>query len=72
MDLENALDIGGFGYPTMAVINLKKMKYSLLRGSFSKDGINEYLRYDILLVFFMYYIALITEICHMDEVTQLL
>lgn len=28
----------------MAVINAKKMKYSLLRGSFSKDGINEFLR----------------------------
>ncbi|KAF2882752.1 hypothetical protein ILUMI_23416 [Ignelater luminosus] len=42
--LENALDIGGFGYPAMAVINAKKMKYSLLRGAFSKDGINEFLR----------------------------
>lgn len=44
MDLESALDIGGFGYPAMAVTNVKKMKYSLLRGSFSKDGINEFLR----------------------------
>lgn len=43
-DLENALDIGGFGYPAMAVVNVKKMKYSLLRGAFSKDGINEFLR----------------------------
>ncbi|GLV37609.1 calcium-binding protein 1 [Carabus blaptoides fortunei] len=43
-DLESALDIGGFGYPAMAVINIKRMKYSLLRGSFSKDGINEFLR----------------------------
>lgn len=43
-DLENALDIGGFGYPAMAVINVKKMKYSLLRGAFSKEGINEFLR----------------------------
>lgn len=42
--LENALDIGGFGYPAMAVVNIKKMKYSLLRGSFSKDGIGEFLR----------------------------
>ncbi|KAJ8926879.1 hypothetical protein NQ314_020730 [Rhamnusium bicolor] len=44
LDLENALDIGGFGYPAMAVINAKKMKYSILRGSFSKDGISEFLR----------------------------
>ncbi|XP_018578009.1 protein disulfide-isomerase A6 homolog [Anoplophora glabripennis] len=43
-DLESALDIGGFGYPAMAVINAKKMKYSILRGSFSKDGIYEFLR----------------------------
>lgn len=43
-DLENALDIGGFGYPAMAVVNVKKMKYSILRGSFSRDGINEFLR----------------------------
>lgn len=43
-DLEIALDIGGFGYPAMAVINPKKMKYSILRGPFSKDGIYEFLR----------------------------
>ncbi|XP_022914894.1 protein disulfide-isomerase A6 homolog [Onthophagus taurus] len=43
-ELESALDIGGFGYPAMAVVNAKKMKYSILRGSFSKDGINEFLR----------------------------
>ncbi|XP_066247217.1 protein disulfide-isomerase A6 homolog [Euwallacea similis] len=44
VELENAVDIGGFGYPAMAVINPKKMKYSILRGSFSKDGIYEFLR----------------------------
>lgn len=44
LELENAVDIGGFGYPAMAVINAKKMKYSILRGSFSKDGIYEFLR----------------------------
>uniref|UniRef100_A0A182N5Z6 Protein disulfide-isomerase A6 homolog n=1 Tax=Anopheles dirus TaxID=7168 RepID=A0A182N5Z6_9DIPT len=44
LELESTLDIGGFGYPAMAVVNLKKMKYSLLRGSFSQDGINEFLR----------------------------
>ncbi|XP_058448049.1 protein disulfide-isomerase A6 homolog [Malaya genurostris] len=43
-EIENTLDIGGFGYPAMAVVNIKKMKYSLLRGSFSEEGINEFLR----------------------------
>ncbi|XP_055642690.1 protein disulfide-isomerase A6 homolog [Toxorhynchites rutilus septentrionalis] len=43
-EIEATLDIGGFGYPAMAVVNVKKMKYSLLRGSFSGDGINEFLR----------------------------
>lgn len=44
-ELENSLEMGGFGYPAMAVLNGKKMKYSILRGSFSSDGINEFLRY---------------------------
>lgn len=43
-ELENMLEIGGFGYPAMAVLNAKKMKYTILRGSFSSDGINEFLR----------------------------
>lgn len=43
-DLENVLEIGGFGYPAMAVLNAKKMKYSLLKGPFSLDGISEFLR----------------------------
>ncbi|MCL4121977.1 UNVERIFIED_CONTAM: hypothetical protein GTU68_058655 [Idotea baltica] len=42
--LEEALDIGGFGYPALAALNAKKMQYALLRGSFSYDGINEFLR----------------------------
>ena len=42
--LEETLGFGGFGYPAMAVANLKKQKYSVLRGSFSKDGVNEFLR----------------------------
>lgn len=42
--VEDALDIGGFGYPAMAAVSIKKMKFSLLRGSFSNDGINEFLR----------------------------
>lgn len=42
--VEEALEIGGFGYPAMAAVSVKKMKYTSLRGSFSKDGINEFLR----------------------------
>lgn len=43
-ELEDSLGIGGFGYPAMAALNVRKMKYSILRGSFSSEGINEYLR----------------------------
>lgn len=42
--LEEALEMGGFGYPTMAAVSFKKMKFSVLKGSFSKEGINEFLR----------------------------
>lgn len=48
MDLESALGIGGFGYPAMAAINTRKMKFALLKGSFSENGIHEFLRYDAL------------------------
>ncbi|KAG7168835.1 protein disulfide-isomerase A6 homolog [Homarus americanus] len=44
IDLEQALDIGGFGYPALAALNAKKMQFALLKGSFSEDGINEFLR----------------------------
>ncbi|KAG9336879.1 hypothetical protein JZ751_003227 [Albula glossodonta] len=44
MELESALGIGGFGYPAMAAINARKMKFALLRGSFSETGIHEFLR----------------------------
>lgn len=53
-DLEAALDIGGFGYPALAVLNAKKMKYSILRGSFSESGISEFLRYIIQFFFLIY------------------
>lgn len=43
-NLEDALEIGGFGYPAMAVVNARKMKYSILRGPFSYDGISEFIR----------------------------
>jgi protein disulfide-isomerase A6 len=42
--VEEALDVGGFGYPALAAAAVKKMKFSLLKGSFSQDGINEFLR----------------------------
>ncbi|GBP29041.1 Protein disulfide-isomerase A6 homolog [Eumeta japonica] len=44
LGLENALELGGFGYPAMAVVNAKKLKFSTLRGAFSESGINEFLR----------------------------
>ncbi|XP_071440699.1 protein disulfide-isomerase A6 homolog [Hetaerina americana] len=43
-EVEEMLEMGGFGYPALAVMNAKKMKYSILRGSFSYEGINEFLR----------------------------
>uniref|UniRef100_T1JB37 Protein disulfide-isomerase A6 homolog n=1 Tax=Strigamia maritima TaxID=126957 RepID=T1JB37_STRMM len=43
-ELEEGIGIGGFGYPALAAANIRKMKYSLLRGSFSYEGINEFLR----------------------------
>lgn len=43
-ELEKALDIGGFGYPAMAAVNIRKMAYSLLRGPFSTEGITEFLK----------------------------
>ncbi|KAI4898455.1 hypothetical protein NFI96_011936, partial [Prochilodus magdalenae] len=44
MELESSLGIGGFGYPAMTAINARKMKFSLLKGSFSEAGIHEFLR----------------------------
>jgi len=44
MAMESAFDIGGFGYPALAVANSRKMKFALMRGSFSENGINEFLR----------------------------
>jgi len=43
-EVEEAFEIGGFGYPAMAALNARKMKFSPLRGSFSEVGINEFLR----------------------------
>lgn len=43
-EVEASLDIGGFGYPAMAVLNHKKAMYSVLKGSFTYEGISAYLR----------------------------
>lgn len=43
-ELEQSLEIGGFGYPALAAVNSRKKKFSLLRGPFSEKGINEFLR----------------------------
>lgn len=43
-ELEKALDIGGFGYPALAAVNIRKMAYSLMRGSFSTEGITDFLK----------------------------
>ena len=42
--LEESVDVGGFGYPAMAVVSAKKAKYSILTGSFGHDGVHEFLR----------------------------
>lgn len=42
--VEESLEFGGFGYPAMAAVSIKKLKFSALRGSFSESGINEFLR----------------------------
>lgn len=43
-ELEKALDIGGFGYPALAAVNIRKMAYSLMRGAFSTEGITDFLK----------------------------
>lgn len=44
IDLEDALEIGGFGYPSLSAVNPKKMKHSPLKGSFSEKSIYGFLR----------------------------
>ena len=43
-ELEATLEIGGFGYPALVVVNSRKARYSLLRGAFSEEGIDELLK----------------------------
>lgn len=42
-DVEQSLNIGGFGYPAMVALNTRKMKYSPLKGSYGEKGLNEFL-----------------------------
>ncbi|KAK6061596.1 hypothetical protein COOONC_00734, partial [Cooperia oncophora] len=44
LGLEEAFGVGGFGYPAMVALNYRKMKFAVLRGSFDRDGIREFLR----------------------------
>uniref|UniRef100_A0A915Q2K7 protein disulfide-isomerase n=1 Tax=Setaria digitata TaxID=48799 RepID=A0A915Q2K7_9BILA len=43
-ELEEAFGMGGFGYPALAAMSYRKMKFSMLKGSFGVAGINEFLR----------------------------
>lgn len=42
-ELEDAVGVGGFGYPTMVAINIKKQVYAILKGVFDVDGISTFL-----------------------------
>ena len=42
--LEASLNVGGFGYPSLAVLSVKKMQYSVLLGAFQKKNIDDYLK----------------------------
>ena len=42
--LEQSLGVGGFGYPALAAVSMKKGKCAVMRGSFSADGLHEFLR----------------------------
>ncbi|KAI3381784.1 hypothetical protein SNEBB_002037 [Seison nebaliae] len=43
-ELEKSFEIGGFGYPAVAAVNLRKGKFVLMKGSFSENGLNEFFR----------------------------
>lgn len=42
--LEEAVGIGGFGYPAQVAINARKGKYVVLKGSFGQAGISAFLK----------------------------
>lgn len=43
--LEDTLGFGGFGYPALAAVNSRKKKLAIFKGSFSQEGLDEFLRY---------------------------
>jgi len=45
--LQEAVEIGGAGYPALVALNIKKKAVLHHRGGFSKDSINEFLQYVI-------------------------
>lgn len=44
LELEQSLDIGGFGYPALSAVNSRKKVFSILRGAFSDGGITDFVR----------------------------
>lgn len=42
--LEQAFEVGGFGYPALVAVNSRKKKFATLRGSFDRAGIDDFLR----------------------------
>lgn len=42
--LEDALNIGGFGYPALVAMNMNKLKYSIFRGAFSEKSLRFFLK----------------------------
>ncbi|EDW63888.1 protein disulfide-isomerase A6 homolog [Drosophila virilis] len=41
--LERGLRVGGFGYPALVVVNCRRMRYAVFKGSFSVAALNEFL-----------------------------
>ncbi|XP_071854891.1 protein disulfide-isomerase A6-like [Apostichopus japonicus] len=42
--LEDTLGFGGFGYPALAAVNARKKKLAVFKGSFSIEGLGEFMR----------------------------
>lgn len=43
-ELEKSLEIGGFGYPALTAMNIRKAAYTLMKGSFSVEDLTEFLK----------------------------
>ncbi|XP_064537451.1 protein disulfide-isomerase A6 homolog [Drosophila montana] len=41
--LEKGLRVGGFGYPALVVVNCRRMRYAVFKGSFSEAALDEFL-----------------------------